>query len=47
MSSSPGPNPLLRALLERGFKLVDRDQYMASAADLVDPMHALPNPGML
>ncbi len=43
----PGPNPVLVALLERGFKLVDRDQYMASADDLVDPLHALPNPGML
>lgn len=43
----PGPNPLLQALLERRFQLVDRDQYMASSADLVDPLHVLPNPGML
>lgn len=43
----PGPNPLLQALLERRFQLVDRDQYMASSADLVDPLHLLPNPGLL
>ena len=43
----PGPNPLLQALLERRFQLVDRDQYMASSADLVDPLHKLPNPGLL
>jgi hypothetical protein len=43
----PGPNPLLQALLERKFQLVDRDQYMASSADLVDPLHKLPNPGLL
>ena len=43
----PGPNPLLQALLERRFQVVDRDQYMASSADLIDPLHVLPNPGML
>ncbi len=43
----PGPNPLLQALLERRFQLVDRDQYMASSADLIDPLHLLPNPGLL
>ncbi len=43
----PGPNPLLQALLERRFLVVDRDQYMASSADLVDPLHKLPNPGLL
>jgi hypothetical protein len=43
----PGPNPLLQALLERRFQLVDRDQYMATSADLIDPLHVLPNPGLL
>lgn len=43
----PGPNAVLVPLLERGFKVVDRDQYMASEDDLVDPRHVLPNPGML
>ena len=43
----PGPNPLLQALLERRFQLVDRDQYMATSDDLVDPLHKLPNTGLL
>jgi hypothetical protein len=43
----PGPNPLLQALLERRFQLVDRDQYMATSADIIDPLHVLPNPGLL
>jgi hypothetical protein len=43
----PGPNPLLQALLEHRFQIVDRDQYMASSADLIDPLHVLPNPGLL
>ena len=43
----PGPNPLLQALLERGFQVVDRDQYMATSADLVDPLRLCPNAGML
>ena len=43
----PGPNPLLQALLERRFQVVDRDQYMASSDDIVDPIHMLPNPGLL
>jgi GNAT superfamily N-acetyltransferase len=43
----PGPNPAVRPLLEAGFRLEDRDTYMASAPDLVDPARLLPNPGML
>ena len=43
----PGPNPAVRPLLEAGLKLVDRDTYMASEPDLVDPARLLPNPGML
>lgn len=42
-----GPNPLLRVLLEAGFRIVDRDQYLASDPALVDPERLLPNPGML
>jgi GNAT superfamily N-acetyltransferase len=42
----PGPNPVLLPLLERGFQVVERDQYMASADDLMDPARMLPNPGM-
>ena len=43
----PGPNLLLQALLERRFQVADRDQYLATGADLIDPLHVLPNPGML
>ncbi|HET9347285.1 MAG TPA: hypothetical protein VFO05_16450 [Candidatus Limnocylindrales bacterium] len=43
----PGPNPAVRQLLEAGFRLEDRDTYMASEPDLVDPARLLPNPGML
>jgi GNAT superfamily N-acetyltransferase len=42
-----GPNPLLPVLLEAGFRIVDRDQFLASDPSLVDPSRLLPNPGML
>jgi hypothetical protein len=42
-----GPNPLLPALLEAGFRIVDHDQFLASDPSLVDPTRLLPNPGML
>jgi hypothetical protein len=43
----PGPSPLLRVLLDLGFLIHDRDQYLASEPDLVDPARLIPNPGML
>jgi hypothetical protein len=43
----PGPNPAVRPLLEAGFRIEERDTYMASEPDLVDPARLLPNPGML
>ena len=43
----PGPNPVLPILLAAGFRIVDRDQFMASDPGLVDPARLLPNPGML
>ena len=43
----PGENPAVRPLLEAGFRLEDRDTYMASEPDLFDPARLLPNPGML
>jgi GNAT superfamily N-acetyltransferase len=43
----PGPSQLLPALLEARFRIVDRDQFLASDASLVDPARLLPNPGML
>jgi GNAT superfamily N-acetyltransferase len=42
-----GPSPVLPVLLEHGFHVVDRDQYMASDAGLIDPVRLLPNPAML
>ena len=42
-----GPNPVLRTLLDLGFRIADRDQFMASDSDLVDPLRLIPNPGML
>ncbi len=42
-----GPHPILRPLLEAGFRIVDRDQFMASDQGLVDPARFIPNPGML
>jgi GNAT superfamily N-acetyltransferase len=42
-----GPNPTVRPLLEAGFRIKDRDIYMASRPDLVDPDRLVPNPGML
>ena len=43
----PGPNPAVRPLLEAGFRIEERDTYMASEPGLVDPARLLPNPGML
>lgn len=42
----PGPHPALRPLLEGGHRIVDRDQFLASERDLVDPLRFLPNPGL-
>jgi GNAT superfamily N-acetyltransferase len=47
VASLLGPSQVLPALLEAGFRVVDRDQYMASDPGLVDPARFLPNPGML
>lgn len=43
----PGPHPVLAILLERGFRIVDRDTFMASRPDLVDPERFLPDPALL
>lgn len=42
-----GPHPALRPLLDAGFHVVDRDQFMASDRDLVDPERLVPSPGLL
>jgi GNAT superfamily N-acetyltransferase len=43
----PGPSPVLRPLLEAGFRIDDRDTFMASEPDLFDPARLLPSGGML
>jgi GNAT superfamily N-acetyltransferase len=40
----PGPSPLLPVLLQAGFRIVDRDTFMASEAGLVDPLRTLVDP---
>ena len=47
VASIQGPSPVLRPLLDLGFRIADRDQYMASEPDLFDPARLIPNPGML
>ncbi|MEW6223835.1 MAG: GNAT family N-acetyltransferase [Chloroflexota bacterium] len=47
MAAVMGPSPVLRALLDLGFQVTDRDQYMASESGLVDPARLVANPGML
>ena len=42
-----GPSPVLRPLLDLGFRIADRDQFMSSEPGLVDPARLIPNPGML
>jgi GNAT superfamily N-acetyltransferase len=43
----PGPSPLLPVLLGAGFRIRDRDVYMASDASLLDPTLELLNTGIL
>lgn len=43
----PGPSPLLPLLLEAGFRIRDRDTFMASEPGLVDPERELVNTGIL
>ena len=47
VASLLGPSPVLPVLLEAGFHVTDRDQFMASDPGIVDPVRFLPNPGML
>lgn len=42
-----GVQPAILPLLETGFRIVDRDQFMTSDPDVIDPIRNLPNPGML
>ena len=47
LSAIQGPSPVLRPLLDLGFRIMDRDQFMASDPDIVDPARLVPNAGML
>ncbi len=42
-----GPSPVLPALLAARFRILDREQFLASDAGLVDPARLVPDPGML
>jgi len=42
-----GVHPAIRPLLEAGFRIVDRDQFMTSDPAVIDPVRHVPNPGML
>ncbi len=42
-----GPSPVLPILLEAGFRLTERDMYMASEPGLIDPARMIPDGGML
>jgi GNAT superfamily N-acetyltransferase len=46
-ASVAGPSPLLPALLASGFTIRDRDTFMTSDLDLIDPARILPNNGIL
>ena len=43
----PGPHPALPLLLEAGFRVIDRDTFLATDATLVDPERLLPDPSLL
>jgi GNAT superfamily N-acetyltransferase len=41
-----GPNPALRPLLEAGFRIVDKDTFLASHDDLLDPIRRITDGGL-
>lgn len=43
----PGPSPVLSILLRAGFRIEDRDTFMASDTGLVDPLRLVPDGGLL
>jgi hypothetical protein len=43
----PGPHPALPVLLDAGFRVVDRDIFLATTPDFVDPERLLPDPSLL
>lgn len=43
----PGPHPALGGLLEAGFRVVDRETFLAVDPAIVDPERILPDPNLL
>lgn len=43
----PGPSPLARTLLDAGFRIADRDTFLASDPALIDPLRSIVNTGVL
>jgi GNAT superfamily N-acetyltransferase len=43
----PGPSPLARTLLGAGFRIADRDTFLASDPTLIDPLRSIVNTGVL
>ena len=43
----PGPHPVTPLLLDAGFRVVDRDIFLATDEDIVDPRRLLPDPSLL
>jgi GNAT superfamily N-acetyltransferase len=46
-ASLPGPSPLLRVVLDAGFRIGDSDTFMSTEPDAVDPLRELVNTGLL
>ncbi len=46
-ASLPGPSPLLRVLLDAGFRIGDTDTFMSTEPGAVDPLRELVNTGIL
>jgi ribosomal protein S18 acetylase RimI-like enzyme len=42
----PGPLPAVRVLVDAGFRMFDRDTFMASEDGLLDPLHHIVEPGV-
>jgi hypothetical protein len=43
----PGPSPLVRVLLESGFRIIDHDTFLASDPAVIDPLREIVNTGFL
>jgi len=43
----PGPSPVLPELLQRSWRVIDSDIYMATRPDLIDPALLMPHSGLM